>query len=140
MALTYALLPARTGLQFLQNTIAVADNMRANATVYLTQLSGTLDGSQGNPTLAQIAMSMNANATTWATMLQNAITWGQNNLSLAQSAAAWLGTTVALVQGDLNALISVANTFGSADKSTVANAQAACTALLSAVPAAPSIF
>lgn len=138
--MAYALQAQRVALQFMQQTLALVDNMRANASAWLTFLSGALDGSQGNPTLAQIAAMMNGAAAAWITSITNAQTWGTNNSALAASAATWLASTVPAINTDLNALKTAATNLQNADKTTVANAQAACNAVLAAVPAAPSIF
>ena len=138
--MAYALQAQRVALQFLQGTIALADNMRNNASQWLAWLSGALDGSPGNPTLVQIATAMNNNSTSWTNTINAAQAWGANNNALATSAAAWLGSTLSAVNTDLNSLKATCSALAAADKTSAANAQAAANAVLSSVPAAPTIF
>ena len=138
--MAYALQNARIALQILNGTIALADNMRANANAWLAMLGGTLDGTPGNPTLSQIAGFMNGAAAAYSASITKAQTFGQNNLTLVQNALSLLGTTPSAVNSDLSALAAASTNLANADKTTVANAQSAANAILAAVPAAPSIF
>jgi len=141
MALTgnYAALNWRLMAHLAQGTVYVVDNMRNNANQHLTWLSGTLDGSPGNPTLAQIAQFMNDCAASYTSIFATVTTFAQNNSAAVSAALNVWGITLAAANTELTALKAAATALAAADKTTVANAQAACNALLAAVPAVPGI-